>query len=184
MRYRVIFVLLAVMAQFCLVPAEAGKSDDKKAKRLIKDLKKSRVASERSEAAWDLGELGVVAAVPALTEALRDSSAAVRANAATSLGKLGDAAKTALPALRELLNDSSGSVVASAAWSLVKHGVAKTELIPAYRRVLEDKSCRVRLRGVRGLLGQVPPQELFPVALACSRDPDLETKMEAGDLLR
>ncbi len=185
MRSVVILVLLAFVVQFGVVSTVAGKTDkEKRVEKLIKNLKKSRKSSVRSNAAWDLGVLGAVEAVPVLTKALKDSSWAVRSNAVTSLGKLGDAAKSALPAIRALLNDSSGSVIASAAWSLEKHGVPSAELVPAYRRVLEDPSCKVRLRGARGLFGETPPQELFNVVLICSRAPDLDTRMGAGKLLR
>lgn len=180
-----LLVLFALVLQFTMVPAVVGKtSDEKRIEKLIKDLQKSRDGSVRSNAAWDLGTLGAIEAVPALTGALKDSSSAVRANAATSLGKLGDAAKSAIPAIRELLNDSDLSVVASAAWSLEKHGIPASDLIEAYSHVLEAPSCKVRLRGAWGLLGEVAPQQIFYVALVCSREPDLDTKIDAGKLLR
>jgi HEAT repeat protein len=67
----------------------------------------------RKRSAWSLGEIGGdlgKAAVAPLAEALGDSEADVRTNAARALGKLGAAAEPALPALRRAEEDPDPEV--------------------------------------------------------------------------
>src|SRR5262249_36301443 len=100
------------------------------AKKLEKTLANSRDSNERAEAAWNLGQMGATESVPALIAALeRDSSAAVRANAAASLWHLGDASRSAIPALTKALEDSSGAVVGNAAGALIKLGTPKSKVV-------------------------------------------------------
>src|SRR5262245_60530592 len=58
--------------------------------------------------------------LPALLEALKDESAAVRFGAANSLGDLGPAARSAIAALTRALRDDDPGVRAQAAWALWK----------------------------------------------------------------
>lgn len=145
--------------------ALAGTSE---AQKLVKQLK-DKDPSVRAEAAWDLGKMGATEAVPALTAALSDPDDAVRGNAAASLWKLGLASRPAIPALKAALNDPAALVVGNAAGALRELGVTKAELIPAYKRVLNQPSCEARVIGLKGLVDDVPPTELFPSAWECSQ---------------
>jgi HEAT repeat protein len=180
--------IITLLALVCLVfvfssPLEA-KSKREEAQDLMKELAESRDDRVRAEAAWQLGQMGATDAVPALIQALEDRESSVRANAAASLWKLGDVSRPAMPALRRALNDPHPGVISNAAGALVMLGVPRTELAPVYKRLLLEKECRYRIKGIRGLMDQVPPTDLFHDALECSRDPDLDNKFAAGDLLR
>lgn len=182
---RRIFTLLSlVFLVLLLISPLAAKTKREEAQDLMKELATSRDDSVRANAAWQLGQMGAIDAVPALIPALEDQDSSVRANAAASLWNLGDIAKPAMPALRKALADPYAGVVVNAAGALVMLGVPKVELVPIYRRLLLEEKCRFRIHGIRGLMGQVPPADLFRDALDCSRDPDLDNKFAAGDLLR
>ena len=76
----------------------------KEIQRLEKTLANDRDSSARAEAAWQLGQEGATESVPALVTALeKDSSSAVRANAAASLWNLREASRSAIPALTKAL---------------------------------------------------------------------------------
>jgi len=182
---RQIFTLffLACLVLLFISPLTA-KTKREEAQDLMKELANSRDESVRAQAAWQLGQMGATDAVPALIQALEDKDYSVRANAAGSLWHLGDVAKPAMPALRKALADSYPGVVANAAGALVMLGVPRTELAPVYQRLLLEEKCRFRIQGIRGLMDQVPPTDLFRDALECSRDPDPDNKFAAGDLLR
>src|SRR6478752_5812306 len=92
-------------------PISVAASGSKETEKLEKTLNYDRDASARAEAAWQLGQLGSTESVPALITALeKDTSAAVRANAAASLWHLGEASRPAVPALTKALDDPSGAV--------------------------------------------------------------------------
>jgi HEAT repeat protein len=57
--------------------------------------------------------------VPALTNALADEDAAVRAAAATALGAYGPAAESALPALRKATKDADEQVQREAGRAII-----------------------------------------------------------------
>jgi HEAT repeat protein len=177
-------VRLFLAAAVCL-PLAVAEGADKETQKLEKQLRDKDV-EVRARAAWELGQVGAVESVPALSVALNDSSAAVRANAAASLWKLGNASKPALPALMKALDDSSGAVVGNAAGALTKLGVPKVELLSAYKRLLNRRDCESRLVGVKGLVNEVPPLDIFDHAWDCVDAPNLEsdTKSEARSALR
>jgi HEAT repeat protein len=178
------FVAIGICLIFCFSPAEAG-SSSKEVQRLEKQLK-DKDSRVRARAAWDLGQIGAVESVPALTQALSDPSEAVRANAAASLWKLGAVSKPAIPALRKTLDDSSAAAVGNAAGALKMLGVPTAELIPAYQRLLTMRDCKSRIVGVKGLINEVPPAPLFEHAWECGEAPgaDSDTKREAREALR
>src|SRR5262245_49277186 len=82
--------------------------------RLIKELKKGK-PPERAEAAWNLGQIKAYAAIPDLTNALKDKDPYVRGNAAASLWAMADHASSAKGALKEALDDSHGLAVVNSA---------------------------------------------------------------------
>ena len=85
--------------------------------KCLNDLKSS-LAGVRSRAAWQLGQLGDRAAVPALIEALQDESEDVRWSAAWALGELGDEA--AIPALEAASQNDESDDVRSRAWESLR----------------------------------------------------------------
>lgn len=78
----------------------------------IDRLKNGRTEWQRYNAAAALGELGAKSAIPALLEALTDSSESVRVNAIHSLGELH--ATKALPRLQQMIMDPSADVQVAA----------------------------------------------------------------------
>jgi len=178
------FVAIGLCIVFCF-SAAAAESPSREFQKLEKQLI-DRDPKVRASAAWDLGQIGAVESVPALTQALEDPSEVVRANAAASLWKLGDASKPAIPALRKTLNDSYAPAVGNAAGALKKLGRPMAELIPAYQRLLTMRGCRSRLIGVKGLINEVPPTALFEHAWECAEVPglDSDTKRDAREALR
>ena len=175
----VVAIVLASSA-FALTPKEIQK--------LEKTLLSDRDAGARAEAAWDLGQAGATESVPALITALeKDSSDAVRANAAASLWKMGDASREAIPALTKALDDSSGAVVGNAAGALKKLGTPKSKLVPAYKRLLTKPSCNDRVIALEALATEAPPSELFDAAWECSQPNDKidsDVRSTAGEALR
>ena len=96
-RFQIVTLLL------CLLPAVAH-ADDARSTYLIKLLEGSSQFRVRAQAAISLGAVEKSAAArTALTAALRDAHPAVRAAAATSLGRIGDAGDVV--ALRKLERD-------------------------------------------------------------------------------
>ena len=181
-------MLRLVVTALCLaisLPGAHAQGPSKEALKLEKQLN-DRDANVRARAAWDLGQMGAAESVPALTQALEDSSAAVRANAAASLWKLGAASKPAIPALRRALEDRSPAVVGNAAGALRKLGIPKAELVPTYQRLLARRDCESAVIGLKGLVDEAPPAELFEVAWECAEAPDTDsdTRRDAREALR
>jgi HEAT repeat protein len=183
MKHIVAFFSLVCIAFLFISPLEA-KTKREEAQDLMKKMAKSRDAKVRADAAWSLGQMGAIDAVPALMVALEDKNKSVRANAAGSLWNLGEVSKPAMPALRKALEDPFPLVISNSAGALVMLGVPKSELAPAYKRLLTEKKCVYRISGMKGLLSQVPPSDLFHDALECSRDDELDNRFKAGDVLR
>jgi hypothetical protein len=104
--------VLAVVATLCaaLTVAHADERTD----YLVRLLQTSTAFRVRAQAAVSLGSVPVEpAVVQALSTALRDENAAVRAAAASSLGRLGD--PSAVTALRGVERDPEAAVRAAAA---------------------------------------------------------------------
>jgi HEAT repeat protein len=85
---------------------------------LINSLEQDFIPSMRVIAAMALGNSGSEAAVPALSECLKDPDAEVREAAAGALGRIGSEA--AVPALGETLKDFNYQVRETAKWALDK----------------------------------------------------------------
>jgi HEAT repeat protein len=87
------FVLAVFCAAAVRAPARpAAAADEKQVAKLLKQLK-DRKEDKRIEASYELVDMKVEAAVPALIEALHDTSREVRYNAAGALWNLGEAAR-------------------------------------------------------------------------------------------
>ncbi len=88
----------------------------------VQALLSDRNAGARLNVTGALGEMGSPAAVPALRDRLRDPDVYVRAQAATSLGRLKAATKDAVPALVEAMRDRSKDVRVAAVYALGEIG--------------------------------------------------------------
>jgi HEAT repeat protein len=93
----------------------------------------------------------VAIALPALRTALADPSAAVRGQAASSLGRLGSAAGEATPDLTGLLADPDETVRGRAAEALGQVGAADPQTVLALAALLEDPSPDIRAAAARAL---------------------------------
>ena len=113
------------------------------------------------------------AAVPALTNTLKDTSAYIRERAAVLLGQMGREAASAVPALGALLADSELAVVKSAADALRKIGDASAT--PALIQAWENGP-RGALPAVARALGEIANPSAVPSLLKTLREsehPDL-----------
>ena len=95
----------------------ADETQEQKVERLIKELQ-DEDSGVRVNAAWALGEIGAVDAVPALIQALQDPNVQVRGNAIYALGEIGESAKDAIPALIQALKDQNKIVRRNAAFAI------------------------------------------------------------------
>ena len=100
--------------QICECETQEQTDQEQKVERLIKELQDQDV---RAHAAWALGSIGLVDAVPALTQALQDPE--VRGDATEALVQIG---KYAVPALVQALQDQNEYVRLHAAWALGEMG--------------------------------------------------------------
>ena len=113
------------------------------------------------------------AAVPALTNTLKDTSGYIRKRATIVLGQMGREAESAVPALGNLLADSELAVVKSAADALRKIGDASAT--PALMQAWENGP-RDALPAVAQALGEIADPAAVPSLLKTLREsehPDL-----------
>jgi HEAT repeat protein/beta-glucanase (GH16 family) len=106
---------------------------------------REREWTARGAAALALGAIGppAAAAVPALTELLKDEVADVRCSAAWGLGGIGPRAKPAVPALIELLG-SDEQLQGFAARALGKIGAEARDAVPALITLLNSGAAGIR----------------------------------------
>ncbi|MDX8551866.1 HEAT repeat domain-containing protein [Methanospirillum sp. J.3.6.1-F.2.7.3] len=164
----------------------------------------------RRDAAEALGKTGALKAVHPLMKALADDDRCVRETSAEALGHLGD---IAIPDIIQNLNDNNwkirlGSIVALRVSSgsvpsldpilkclsdespFVRREAVKTlgrigdrTIIPYLIQALKDSDSGVRLRGVRGLVKLGEPEEIIPVLIRYSQDPDGAVRVLAREYL-
>jgi HEAT repeat protein len=106
--------------------------------RVGSDLLTTKTAEEREQTLI----VGFKAAVPVLSEALKDSDSGVRAAAAESLGRLSEYSRDALPALIETFKDKKADrfVRRYAAFAIGRIGGSEArEAVPALGEALTDK---------------------------------------------
>ena len=145
------FVLALLCAAAVAAPARpAAAADEKKVAKLLKQLK-DRKEDKRIEASYELVDMKVEAAVPALIEALHDTSREVRYNAAGALWNLGEAARPAVPELMKRLSDDDPGVRVQAAGALNNLDTAAAEWVAAARSALRDGDEETR-KSARDLL--------------------------------
>ena len=124
-------------------------------------------------------------AVPKLTELLTHPDAAVRWNAARTLGKIGEPAKSAIPAIIAQFTDDVSLVREHAAEALGDIGPVAAESIPYLVKALQDKEWKVRKDAVRSL-GQIgaAAKSVLPQVQAMKSDPEAEVREKATDAER
>jgi len=119
-------------------------------------------------------------AVPKLTELLKHSDSAVRWNAARTLGKIGEPAKSAIPALVAQFTDDVTQVREHAAEALGDIGPAAAETVPQLVTLLKDPEWKVRRDAVRAL-GQIGPaaKSVLSQVQAMKADADADVREKA-----
>jgi HEAT repeat protein len=127
--------------------------------RFKKELK-SRNAETRAEAAENLGDMEIAAAVEPLIAALSDKDADVRKAAASGLWRSSDVARQAIPALRKALEDEASAVVIRAAGALIAMDEDPASMDEELRSVLRRGDEVDRFLAARALIGIDPGDAL------------------------
>ena len=110
-----------------------------------------RLFSRRARSVSDIDPIAI--AVPNLMAALADSAATVRAQAATSLGRLGSSSEAAISDLIASLADPDETVRGRAAEALGAVGATDLKTVPALAALLVDPSPAIREAAARALGG-------------------------------
>jgi HEAT repeat protein len=112
----------AVSAQTTQVKAREPVSGGRTLSEWIRDLK-AQAPQTRNAAAYEIAGLGpeAVGAVPALIEALDDSSPVVRFPVTVALGEIGPGAKAAIPRLQQMVSEEINDEIAASARRALKH---------------------------------------------------------------
>lgn len=110
------------LAQSVSVPASEPMSNGRTLSQWVADLKALAPAT-RNAAAYEIAGMGpaAAAAVPALIEALDDSSPSVRFPVTVALGEIGPAAKAAVPKLQEMVEEEINDEIAASARRALRH---------------------------------------------------------------
>ncbi|HXV22785.1 MAG TPA: HEAT repeat domain-containing protein, partial [Alphaproteobacteria bacterium] len=125
------------------------------------------------------------AAVPALTDALRDERSTVRAGAAEALGEIGGDAESGIPALTAALRDEDDQVRQSAAGALGEIGASTDAAIFALSEALSDKSSFMRWQAAKALERIGPAAAAAVPSLSRSLDdPDKDVRWRAAAAVR
>jgi HEAT repeat protein len=148
---------LGILAGLLLFAATA-RAAETRLSELLKALN-SADPSARLVAIDDLGRMGPRAAeaVPALTDLLKNDSAAVRAHAAQALGEIGPPAKSAVPALVRLITDPDPAVRRKVVGAVRNLRPGPEVVVPLAVKVLKDADPSVRNRALDALAEAGPP---------------------------
>jgi len=154
---------------------------------LTKALREDKEAPVRAEAAHALGALGAAAvkpAVPALFEALSDTSETVRFRAAQALSKANLAGPADVPQLSARLTSPDAYVRSFAAWTLGNMGSAAHDAIPALIAALEQDESFARSGAALALarMGAVA-KAAVPALLEGLKSPDHYRRRNAAKAL-
>jgi HEAT repeat protein len=111
-----------VMAQGKLTTSKEPISSGRTLSQWIADLK-ALAPQTRNAAAYEIAGMGpqAAAAVPALIEALDDSSPVVRFPVTVALGEIGPAAKAAVPRLQQMADEEINDEIAASARRALRH---------------------------------------------------------------
>jgi HEAT repeat protein len=123
------------------------------------------VLEVRRFAAATLLHYPAAAAVPELTQALKDDDASVRRNSARALAEIGKPANTALSNLQALLQDGDLAVRMSAAEAWLRAGGEVGLALPVLEKTATQDSKDLRLQTGLALarVGKSHPQEVSPL---------------------
>ena len=108
-------------------------------------------------------------AIPALSEALKDEAAQIRAGAAAALYWIAPEAATAVPALSAALQDSDNTVRRLSSLALARIGPGARSAVPALIQVLADEDGRVRGAAISAL-GRIGPDAAAVLLEALQKD--------------
>jgi len=149
-------------------------------------VSKSDRMEHRETAAYVLGKMGP-AAIPALTELLKDKEWPVRSTAATALAKIApEEAKTVIPVLTELLRDKDKSVRWATTVALAKMGPeATTAAVPALMEWLKDGYWYIRMTAAK-TLGEMGPEAktAIPALTELLKDEYEQVRKAAAEALK
>jgi len=148
-------------------------------------VSKSDRMEHRETAAYVLGKMGP-AAIPALTELLKDKEWPVRSTAATALAKIApEEAKAVIPVLTELLKDKDKSVRWAAALALGGIGAEAKTAVPVLTELLKDESSLVRLAAAKAL-AKIEPEATtaIPALTQLLKDTDEDVRKAAAEALK
>ena len=111
-----------VMAQGKLTTSKEPTSSGRPLSQWIADLK-ALAPQTRNAAAYEIAGMGpqAAAAVPALIEALDDSSPVVRFPVTVALSEIGTAAKAAVPRLQQMADEEINDEIAASARRALRH---------------------------------------------------------------
>lgn len=139
-------------------------------------------ASVRRGAAIELGKRQLLAALPALEEALRsDEDWIVRQNAATALGKFGAAAVASLPVLDSAMrNDPETNVQMHATTALKEIGAPAIPLLQRALHQDSDEIVRFRAAEALGKLGDV---SAIPALKSATTDRSVHVRQGVSEAL-
>jgi HEAT repeat protein len=135
------------------------------------DNLKSSDESVRLQTIDKLGSQGAKvnpAAVVALEESLKDSSAKVRARAAWALGEVGAPAKPVVQAIVELLKDPDENVRRQAVKAVMKIRPGPKVIVPLCTKLLEEADAGIRMR-ILNAIAEAGPQAV-PGLIEALRD--------------
>ncbi len=145
--------------------------------RLLSEDKEAAVRLKAVTALQSLGAENPPAAVPALSQALRDGSSQVRLEAAVALAAIGPQAAEAVPNLTLGLRDTDRGVRLQAAWTLGRIGPKASPAVQALTAAAYDSDTGLRQNAVLalGAIGS-PAARAVPALLMCLRDKQLRDR--------
>jgi HEAT repeat protein len=156
-----------------------GRSQSRKA---YQKLKKHELVIGRKDKESLIKSLGfqTASAILKKIKELDNSKAAVRKNAALSLGNMGPKVALAIPKLINALGDSNTDVKVAVAKALGNIGTGDSSAVPALISSLQDRNTAVRITGAKAL-GKIGPEAVsaIPSLIKALRDAKGEVRVAA-----
>jgi len=151
---------------------------------LLKD-KESFVRESSAQGLYRVSRPGITVAIPPLTSALEDQTAAVRRWSVLALGQIGSDSHPAVAGLTKLLRDPSEGVRQAAAAALGRIGPKAKSAVPKLIAALEDPDMSVRWAAASGLAGIGPDaKEALPALRKAAKTEDRNLPREADNAIR
>ena len=143
-------------------------------------------ADVRWAAVGALSRIGPAAAdaVPALIEALRDTTEVIGKAAAEALGRIGPAAVDGVPALIAALSDDNEAIRVAAVGALGRIGPAAADAVPALIEALSDDNDAIRVAAAKALsrIG-LAAGDAVPALIEALRDAHAGVRKAAAEAL-